>query len=246
MSYLAADRLHDRAGRARRAARIARVLAELGGVDLAKARVLDVGASHGLISLSLAERCDYVAGIDVDQAALRQAAREPRDPDRAGFAIASGMQLPFADASFDVVICNHVYEHVPDPMLLMAEIARVLRPAGTCYFAGGHRLQLIEPHHRLPLLSWLPRRLADAWLRALGRGQRYEEDFLPPWRLPTLFTAFGEARNVTPELLRQCARFDLGPAWLERAFGRALPRPLARAAATTLPTHVWLLRRQRP
>lgn len=243
MSYAAADRLHDRAGRARRAARIARVLESLGGVDLARARLLDVGASHGLISLALAGRCAYVAGVDVDATALRAAAAEPRDPERAGFARASGMALPFADASFDVVVCNHVYEHVPDPLRLMAEIARVLRPGGLCYFAGGHRLQLVEPHHRLPLLSWLPRPLADAWLRALGRGGRYEERFLPPWRLASLFGAFASRRNVTPELLRQCARYDLGPRWLQRAFVWALPPPLARAAAWTLPTHVWLLGR---
>ena len=241
MSYLADDRLHDRAGRARRAARIARVLSELGGVDLARSRLLDVGASHGLISLALSARCDFVIGVDVDRAALRAAAAEPRDPGRAVFALASGMALPFADASMDVVVCNHVYEHVPDPLRLMAEIARVLRPGGLCYFAGGHRLQLIEPHHRLPLLSWLPRPLADAWLRALGRGSHYEERFLPPWRLPELFEDFDVARNVTPDLLRDCARFDLGPRWLERLFGVLLPRPLARLAAGCLPTHVWLL-----
>ncbi len=241
MSYAAADRLHDRAGRARRAARIARVLQDLGGADLSHARLLDVGASHGLISLALAERCAFVAGIDVDRAALRAAADEPRDPARAGFALASGMALPFADASFEVVVCNHVYEHVPDPFRLMAEIARVLKPGGLCYFAGGHRLQLVEPHHRLPLLSWLPRPLADAWLRALGRGRQYEERFLPPWRLTELFEDFDTQRNVTPDLLRQCARFDLGPRWLERLFAVLLPRPLARAAAGTLPTHVWLL-----
>jgi 2-polyprenyl-3-methyl-5-hydroxy-6-metoxy-1,4-benzoquinol methylase len=241
MSYAAAGRLHDRAGRARRAARIARVLQDLGGVDLSQARLLDVGASHGLISLALAERCAFVAGVDVDREALRAAAAEPRDPARAGFALASGMALPFADASFDVVVCNHVYEHVPDPLRLMAEIARVLKPGGLCYFAGGHRLQLIEPHHRLPLLSWLPRPLADAWLRALGRGSRYDERFLPPWRLTELFEDFERMRNVTPDLLAHCARFDLGPRWLERLFGWLLPRPLARAAAWTLPTHVWLL-----
>ena len=55
------------------------------------------------------------------------------------------------------------------------------------------------------------------------------------------FTDFDSARNVTPELLRQCARFDLGPGWLERVFGWLLPPPLARMAGVVLPTHVWLL-----
>lgn len=40
------------------------------------------------------------------------------------------MDLPFADASFDFLICNHVLEHVADDRLAMAEIARVLKPGG--------------------------------------------------------------------------------------------------------------------
>ena len=38
--------------------------------------------------------------------------------------------LPYRDASFDVVICNHVLEHVPDDAQAMRELRRVLRPAG--------------------------------------------------------------------------------------------------------------------
>jgi SAM-dependent methyltransferase len=39
-------------------------------------------------------------------------------------------QLPFEDLSFDVVICNHVLEHVPDDKKAMSEILRVLKPGG--------------------------------------------------------------------------------------------------------------------
>lgn len=240
MSYTSAHRLQDRTGRLRRAARIVRVLTELGGVNMSSSRLLDVGASHGLITLALAQATASAVGVDVDREGIFAAAQEPG---RAQFALASGMALPFAEASFDVVVCNHIYEHVPDAPRMMAEIARVLRPGGTCYFAGGHRLQLIEPHHRLPFLSWLPQPLADAWMRAAGRGPRYEEHFLPPWRLPELFSGFASARNVTPDLLRQCARFDIGPAWLERVFAWLLPKWLARPAAWCLPTHLWLLRK---
>ncbi len=40
------------------------------------------------------------------------------------------LQLPFEDGSFDVVICNHVLEHVKDDRKAMGEILRVLKPGG--------------------------------------------------------------------------------------------------------------------
>jgi SAM-dependent methyltransferase len=39
-------------------------------------------------------------------------------------------EIPFADNSYDVVICNHVYEHVPDDKQAMAEIYRIVKPGG--------------------------------------------------------------------------------------------------------------------
>jgi SAM-dependent methyltransferase len=40
------------------------------------------------------------------------------------------MQMPFSDNDFDAVICNHVLEHVPDDMVALQEIFRVIRPGG--------------------------------------------------------------------------------------------------------------------
>jgi SAM-dependent methyltransferase len=48
------------------------------------------------------------------------------DVDVVGFAAA----LPFADASFDCVVCTEMLEHDPTPWLTLPEIARVLRPGG--------------------------------------------------------------------------------------------------------------------
>ena len=44
-------------------------------------------------------------------------------------------QLPFDDASFDVVVANHMLYHVPDPDLAVAELARVVRPDGVVLVA---------------------------------------------------------------------------------------------------------------
>lgn len=44
--------------------------------------------------------------------------------------VADALRLPFADASFDAVLCNQVLEHVSEPAALVGELARVLRPGG--------------------------------------------------------------------------------------------------------------------
>lgn len=45
--------------------------------------------------------------------------------------VADVTDLPFEDGRFDLVICNHVLEHVPDDAAAMSEMLRVLRPGGT-------------------------------------------------------------------------------------------------------------------
>jgi 2-polyprenyl-3-methyl-5-hydroxy-6-metoxy-1,4-benzoquinol methylase len=46
------------------------------------------------------------------------------------FAIADAYDSPFADGCFDVVVCNNVWKHVPDPLRLLAETRRMLGPGG--------------------------------------------------------------------------------------------------------------------
>ena len=235
--------LSDPESRRVRGRRIAAVLTDFGGMHLGTARILDVGCSAGLITVEIAAQAGFVVGVDADASAIRYATTANTGEHRPSFLVASGEQLPFLDDVFDAVVCNHVYEHVADPDTLMREIRRVLRPEGVCYFAAGHTLQLIEPHHRVPFLSWLPRPAADALMRATGRGQRYEERFLPPWRLRSLFEGFTHAELVSPAMLRDPLRYGFTsiarlPSPLRKVI-RALSRPLALAATTW----IWLLRR---
>ncbi len=56
------------------------------------------------------------------------------DQKRSGVDIQASLEnLPFADQTFDAVICSHVLEHVPDDQKAMREIARILHPEGWAY-----------------------------------------------------------------------------------------------------------------
>lgn len=82
--------------------------------------------------------------------------------------------LPFSDETFSLVISNHIIEHVFDPDAHLREVWRVLVPGGLAYVAMPNRLRLWEAHYKLPALSLLPRRLANAYVRLLGRGKEYD------------------------------------------------------------------------
>ena len=81
--------------------------------------------------------------------------------------------LPFPDSIFDFALCNHVYEHVGDLALFFREIRRVMSPGGTVYVTAGSKYAIIEPHYRLPFLSWLPAGLADRYVKVTGRSTAY-------------------------------------------------------------------------
>ena len=169
----------DETARRKKAAKIVAVVSHALGVESLDAlRAVDVGCSAGFIADELALAGATTSGVDIDEPGLARA-RE-RFGDRVDFRVARGEDLPFDDDSVDVVVLNHIYEHVVDPEAVVADIHRVLRPGGLLYLGVGHRWQLIEPHHRLPFLSWLPRRAADRYVRLAGRGDHYYERYYTP------------------------------------------------------------------
>lgn len=103
-------------------------------------RVLDLGCGRGrhLHALYWHERALDVTGLDLDFADLGAAIDgffelppPPETPPRtAVFTVGDAGRLPFADASFDAVICSEVLEHLPDVPLALSEIDRVLKPGG--------------------------------------------------------------------------------------------------------------------
>ena len=98
--------------------------------------------------------------------------RECNDLANVDFKVMHALHTGFADNIFDVVVCNQMYEHVPDAEQLLQEIRRILVPGGVCYFGATNRLKVIETHYgRLPFLSFLPKPLANLYLRILGLGR---------------------------------------------------------------------------
>jgi SAM-dependent methyltransferase len=126
------------------------------------ARVLDLGCGRG----------DSVDVFRAADPAVRWVGADLPDSEQLGLRTRAdaeivtfdGTSLPFADASFDVVFCKQVLEHVERPRELLAEVARVLRPGGA--FAGS--TSHLEPYHGWSVQNLTPygltRLLDDAGL----------------------------------------------------------------------------------
>jgi 2-polyprenyl-3-methyl-5-hydroxy-6-metoxy-1,4-benzoquinol methylase len=95
--------------------------------------VLDVGCGVGRIMAHLSRDPHRLSGIDVSQEMVERSKLRMASVPNVSISQASADQLPHPPASFDVVICLGVFEHLPLPTRMSAvkEFARVLRPGGT-------------------------------------------------------------------------------------------------------------------
>jgi len=226
----------DDESRRRKARKMASIVQHFLGVeDLRGLRVVDVGCSGGIVADELHAAGAEVIGLDIDRPGLTKAQGSfGRD---VAFVAADSQRVPLRSGSAHVVICNHVYEHVVDAEALFGELRRIVRPGGVLYLGLGNRLGVVEPHYRLPFLSWLPRRLAHRYVRATGRADHYHEAFRTRRGLQQLCAGL-HVWDYTWAVVADPQRFAAGdtvPAWF-----RSVPDIVLRAASPLVPTYLWV------
>jgi len=145
-------------------------------------RVLDLGAGNGGVSVGLGNHSDFhITALDIivneDLRALRTSTRLPLHQ-----VAGSGHQLPFADGSFDLVLCLETIEHLSNPSALGNQIMRVLRPGGVCMITTPARFRHLvapDPHYGVRGLLLLPDPFQRALMtRVLRRGERYDVEHI--------------------------------------------------------------------
>ncbi len=235
---LAHQEQYDSRGRAQKAKKTIAVLSHF-LPQIKQLDALEMGCSAGNLASIYVEHFRTFTGIDIDEAAIEYAQKHFESPGLT-FHLEDAMNTRFADASFDVVICSHVYEHVPSAEKLMAEIYRVLRPGGICYFAAGNRLIWNEPDNRLPLLSVMPRWLAQIYFRSAGRGKHYYEKFYSVWGLRRLVKAF-HVVDYTRSVIQNPTRFEATDMFTEGSFKHKAALFASRWLYWIFPTYLWLL-----
>ncbi len=150
-------------------------------------RALDDGCGGGGMAVSFAEEGGWVIGIEPGdrfrEAGTRLAAE--KGVRNITFCRADGTALPFAEASFDLVLSHSVIEHVADPLRYLSEARRVLAPGGLMLLqtapylspSGAHLPRLKLPVN-VPLHLIVGRRAAFAAACWLGKNapHRLEAD----------------------------------------------------------------------
>ena len=158
-------------------------------VSLTGARVLDVGCGDGFIDLGVIQKFQpsLLVGTDlftIDLEDLKKLSLEHLKaplPDCLKFSECTETTLPFPDASFDFVISWSVFEHVSDPVAVLREIRRVLRPGGYMFL---QIWPLFHSQRGSHLWEWYP----EGW-------EHLQES------ANTLRTNISEKLSTSPELL---------------------------------------------
>ncbi|HEY5246983.1 MAG TPA: class I SAM-dependent methyltransferase [Dermatophilaceae bacterium] len=138
--------------------------------DLAGAVVLDVGGGPGYFAQAFHAAGASYAGVDPDVGELTA-----RGEAGTNIVRASGLCLPFADASVDLAYSSNVLEHVPEPEDMAREMLRVTRAGGTVLISWTPWLSPWGGHETAPWHYLGGRRAADRY--ASRHGHRPKNDF---------------------------------------------------------------------
>lgn len=201
--------------------------------------LLEIGTGSGGIAHYFGThpglRCEVTAVDLIDQRQISEGYR---------FVPVTSTQLPFTDACYDVVISNHVIEHVGDEhqqLDHLREIRRVLRPEGVAYLALPNRWMLVEPHYRLAFLSWLPDEWRTPYLRLMRRGNLYDCRPLTQAQIERAISRAGlDFEYLGTRAFREFVTIEHKESW-PTAYLQILPNAILDKLAWINPTLIYML-----
>lgn len=144
-------------------------------MDWTGKEVLDLGCAGGFMAEALAERGARVTGIDPAVKAIAAARRRAEATGQdIRYVVGVGEDLPHPDATFDIVVCVDVLEHVSDLEQVLTETRRVLKPGGLFFY---------DTINRTAVARFATITVAEDILRLLPKGTHDPQLFITPSEL---------------------------------------------------------------
>jgi 2-polyprenyl-3-methyl-5-hydroxy-6-metoxy-1,4-benzoquinol methylase len=187
-----------------------------------KLDVVDIGCGAGTQSLMWAESGHRVIGIDINEPLVGIARKRLAQKGlKARFDVGSATSLPYADASFDVVLIPELLEHVADWQSCIDEALRVLRPRGIIYLSTTNWLCPKQQEFDLPMYSWYPGPLKRYCVKlSLTTHPEWVSHARYPavhWFSPYQLGAYLDKRGVRPFDRFDMLNLEGRPGWLQSA-----------------------------
>ena len=234
------SRMYDKDLRSKKANKVISVLKDYLG-ETENLVHLDLGCSTGIMTKLYSKAFKDSTGIDIDDEAIEFASSK-NNSNRLRFSVGDAMNTGLEECRFDVITCSHVYEHVPDSKKLMAEIYRLLKPGGVCFFAAGNRFVFMEGHYHLPLLSALPKSFAHIYIRVSREADYYYENLLSYWKLKKLVSHF-EVIDYTQKIIERPDKFFATDIVKSGSKKQKVALALIDLAYWLCPTYIWILKK---
>lgn len=197
----------------------------------AEARLLDVGAGPGTITMDFAGRVAQVTATEIGAAelSLSQGLAAERGLQNIDFAVEDVHALSFADDSFDIVHTHQVLQHVADPVQALGEMRRVTKPGGIVAARDADYAGFIW----FPMLPEL-----DEWLRLYREAARANGGEPDAGRRLLSWARAAGFEDVTATASTWCyatpaERAWWGGMWADRILESALARQLVDADMAT-------------
>ncbi len=191
--------------------KVERSLKILGQYKNKDAKVLDFGCGIGFNIYYYSKSFPDIIGIDNDKSAVEIAKKQLRKLGCNKKIISyNGRILPFRKNTFDIVNVSDVWEHADNPSLMLKEIHRVLKRDGIIYITNPNKLWPIETHYKLLFLSYLPYKMANAYVRIAGKANRYDDIHLPTYgEFKKSLEEFFKVRDITFDFVIDYKKYSL-------------------------------------
>jgi len=125
------------------------------GPELRGKKILDVGCGDGVLTSMFARLGCQASGIDYSEEAVQFAKQKLSNNSYVNFTQGSAYDLPWPDATFDLVVSSDVIEHLTDVKKFLQEISRVLKPSGGVIISTPIRITEL-PLDREHVVEWFP------------------------------------------------------------------------------------------